>query len=216
MTLHEAIRIAQSRGVDLVEVADKAEPPVCRLVDYGKWIYEKNKEDKESRKHQHASKVKEVQLSPSIDPHDFGIKLQRCVEFLSEEMKVKVVLKFRGREMMHKEIGFQVVNKLIKDLEAYGQPDADPKLAGKSIVLMLSPLPRGKRGRASPQPAEGGGPSSVSGRPPLAKVAVAPAPASDGPPSNAPARGPSSGFTNNPFANLELDPGRESSDGTGS
>jgi translation initiation factor IF-3 len=207
LTLHEAIRAAQAKGVDLVEVAPTATPPVCRLVDYGKFRYEKSKEEKESRKHQHANKVKEVQLSPSIDPHDFGIKLSHAVEFLCDEIKVKVTLKFRGREMAHKEIGFQVVDKFIKDLAAYGHPDAPPKQLGKGINVMISPLPRSKRGK-NPQPHENAAPSSSSEKtkPPPALAAQ--------PHSNAEPiapKQPASAFSNNAFAKLDLNARQEGS-----
>ncbi|HYT58630.1 MAG TPA: translation initiation factor IF-3 [Haliangiales bacterium] len=145
--LGEAINMARAQGVDLVEIAPNATPPVCRLVDYGKFRYEQAKKDKEARKHHHANKVKEVQLSPTIDPHDFGVKVGRAVDFLCDEMKVKVTLRFRGREMAHQEFGFQVVKKFIQELAPYGHPDADPKLIGKGINLMLSPLPRNKRAK---------------------------------------------------------------------
>jgi translation initiation factor IF-3 len=95
-TLADAINLARSHGVDLVEVAPNAQPPVCRVVDFGKYRYEQDKKKKESKKHQHANKVKEVQLSPKIELHDFTVKLAHAVDFLCEEMKVKVVLKFRG------------------------------------------------------------------------------------------------------------------------
>jgi translation initiation factor IF-3 len=99
LSLGETLTLARAEGVDLVEIAPNATPPVCRLVDYGKFRYEQAKREKESRKHQHATKVKEVQLSPKIDPHDLGVKLQHAIGFLCEDMKVKVTLKFRGREM---------------------------------------------------------------------------------------------------------------------
>src|SRR5208283_641669 len=101
--LTDAINLARQHGVDLVEVAATAVPPVCRLVNLGKFRYEKAKKEKDSKKHQHASMVKEVQLSPRIDPHDLSIKVARAVDFLCEDMKVKVALKFRGREMAHQE-----------------------------------------------------------------------------------------------------------------
>jgi translation initiation factor IF-3 len=161
IALADAINLARQHAVDLVEIAPNATPPVCRLVDYGKYRYEQSKKEKEAKKHQHANKVKEIQLSPSIDPHDFGVKLSHAIDFLCEEMKVKVTLRFRGREMAHKEFGFQQVQKFIKEIIPYGHPDADPKLIGKGIVLMLSPLPRNKRaknpnGEAGSQPAETG------------------------------------------------------------
>lgn len=154
LTLGEALTMARASGVDLVEVAPNATPPVCRIVDYGKYRYEQAKRDKESKKHQHATRVKEVQLSPKIDPHDLGVKLQHAVDFLCEDMKVKVTLKFRGREMAHTEYGFQVVQKFLGEIAAYGHPDFQPKLLGRGINVMISPLPRAKRAR-NPRQTEG-------------------------------------------------------------
>ena len=147
LPLADAINLARSRGVDLVEIAANATPPVCRIVDFGKYRYELAKKDKESKKHQHANRVKEIQLSPGIDPHDFSVKFMRAVDFLCDEMKVKVALKFRGREMAHQEFGFQQVNKFIADLNPWGHADFAPKLAGRSIHVMISPLPRAKRAK---------------------------------------------------------------------
>ncbi len=145
--LNDAINLARTHGVDLVEISPNAVPPVCRLVDFGKFRYELAKKEKESKKHQHASTVKEVQLSPRIDPHDLGIKTAHAIDFLCEDMKVKVALKFRGRENAHTEIGFEVINKFIADIAPYGHPDFQPKLVGKAINLMISPLPRNKRAK---------------------------------------------------------------------
>jgi translation initiation factor IF-3 len=153
LPLGEAINLARTKGVDLVEIAPNATPPVCRLVDFGKYRYEQAKQEKEARKHQHANKVKEVQLSPNIDPHDFGVKMQKAINFLCEDMKVKVTLRFRGREMAHKEFGFQQVEKFIASLNLFGHPDAPAKLIGKGINVMLSPLPRAKRAK-NPRQAE--------------------------------------------------------------
>ena len=152
--LHEAINQARAHGVDLVEIAPSATPPVCRMVDYGKFRYEQAKREKESRKHQHANKVKEIQLSPAIDAHDFEVKLGRAVDFLCDEIKVKITLKFRGREMAHQEFGQRVVTKFIGLASPYGHPDAPPKLVGKGIIVMLSPLPRNKRAE-NPRVTEG-------------------------------------------------------------
>jgi len=196
--LADAINLSRQHAVDLVEIAPNATPPVCRLVDYGKYRYEQSKKDKESKKHQHANKVKEIQLSPSIDPHDFGVKLNHAIEFLCEEMKVKVTLRFRGREMAHKEFGFQQVQKFIKDVAPYGHPDADPKLIGKGIVLMLSPLPRNKRAK-NPRADEDNGSAPPRQQPeaaPAKKSAPAQAPASGD-------RSQSGGFANSPFSELE-------------
>ena len=155
ISLADALTAARSNGVDLVEVAPQASPPVCRLVDYGKYRYEQSKRDKESKKHHHANKVKEIQLTASIDPHDFAFKVSHAVDFLCEEMKVKVSLRFRGREMAHKEFGFRVVEKFIQDLARYGIPDAPPKLVGRGLSVMLRPLPRDKRGKNPKESAPG-------------------------------------------------------------
>jgi len=210
LQLGEAINLARAQGVDLVEIAPNATPPVCRLVDYGKFRYEQAKKEKEARKHHHANKVKEIQLSAAIDPHDFSVKLGHAIDFLCEEMKVKVTLRFRGREMAHQEFGFQVVKKFIEALAPYGHPDADPKLIGKGINLMLSPLPRNKRARNPNQTAvetQGNGvrdepdqplrpppPAQPDVRKPDATVASRPAPGA---------------FGNSPFAELDFRPSEE-------
>jgi translation initiation factor IF-3 len=147
LPLGDALNLARANGVDLVEIAANANPPVCRVVDFGKFRYEQAKRDKESKKHQHATKVKEVQLSPKIDPHDLGVKIGHAVDFLCEDMKVKVTLKFRGREMAHTEFGFQVIQKFLSEIAPYGHPDFQPKLIGRGINVMISPLPRNKRAR---------------------------------------------------------------------
>lgn len=198
-SLGEAIQLARSAGVDLVEVAPNASPPVCRVVDYGRYVYEQNKREKESKKHHHANKVKEVQLSASIDHHDFGIKVAHAIGFLCDEMKVKASLRFRGREMAHKEFGFQVVRRFIEAIAAYGQPDADPKLMGRNVNVMFSPLPRSKRAKDPRESAEGESAApaipDLPSAGPVASVTVAPPPA--------PAPGPTpEGFANNPFQKL--------------
>ena len=195
LPLGDAINLARVKGVDLVEVAPNANPPVCRLVDFGKYRYEQNKREKEAKKHQHANKVKEIQLSPGIDPHDFGVKLSHAIDFLCEEMKVKVVLKFRGREMAHKEIGFQQVEKFSREIAPYGHPDNEAKLVGRGVTVMFSPLPRNKRAR---NPNETGVPrlESRNGSEPLRPPKHIEAPAET---SSTPS------FENNPFANLNLE-----------
>jgi translation initiation factor IF-3 len=210
LALGEAINMARNNGVDLVEIAPNATPPVCRLVDFGKFRYEQAKKEKEARKHQHANKVKEIQLSPTIDPHDLGVKLSHAIDFLCEEMKVKLTLRFRGREMAHKEFGFQVVEKFIKDLIPYGHPDAPAKLIGKGINVMLSPLPRNKRAKNPRQGEPGTEESQETERPehesngshhtesPTPKVKE-----SRNVPTNAAER-PTEGFGQNPFSQLDI------------
>ena len=200
ISLGEAITLARAKGVDLVEIAPNAAPPVCRLVDFGKYRYELAKQEKEARKHQHANKVKEIQLSPNIDPHDFGVKLQHAINFLCEDMKVKVTLRFRGREMAHKEFGFQQVAKLVKSLNSYGHPDADPKLIGKGINVMLSPLPRAKRGKNPRQPEQDGEPDNA----PIIEDEHNDAPKAE--PAVQSSTGNGKQFSNDAFASLELKP----------
>lgn len=156
MSLHEALRVAMSRGLDLVEIAPNANPSVCRIVDYGKFMYEEAKKHKDSQSRQSASKMKEIQLSPTIDPHDFSIKLARAVGFLCEDMKVRVKLRFRGRQKAHTEFGFQVVNRFVKEAAPWAQADSPPKMLGdRDLNVILSPLPRNKRAKNPHQP-EGG------------------------------------------------------------
>jgi len=202
LSLGEAITLARSKGVDLVEIAPNAMPPVCWLVDYGKFRYEQAKREKESRKHQHATKVKEVQLSPKIDPHDLGVKRDHAIGFLCEDMKVKVALKFRGREMAHTELGFEVVQKFLADIAAYGHPDYEPKLIGRGITVMITPLPRNKRAK-TPRQTEGVGAAPLP--PPRVEDVHRSAPVQiERPPRPQPVEPELSGFANNPFAELEI------------
>ena len=205
ISLNEALSLARQQGVDLVEIAPNAVPPVCRLVEIGKFRYEKAKKEKDSKKHQHASMVKEVQLSPRIDPHDLGIKIQHAVGFLCEDMKVKIALKFRGREMAHQEFGFEVIKKFLDAVTPYGHPDFEPKLIGRGINAMISPLPRNKRAK-NPYAVEGEGsrataPAATTNNRPAPPPPVAPAPTANAAVADKTA---STGFVNNPFAKLEV------------
>ncbi|HEY5909957.1 MAG TPA: translation initiation factor IF-3 [Verrucomicrobiae bacterium] len=144
MSLNDALRLAQNKGLDLVEIAAQAVPPVCRIVNYGKFLYEEAKRDSHVR--QAASRMKELQISPTIDPHDLATKLDHAIRFLCDDMKVRVKLRFRGRQKAHKEIGFEVMNKFVKDVGLYGQADSPPKMAGdRDLNVVLSPLPRAQR-----------------------------------------------------------------------
>jgi translation initiation factor IF-3 len=198
--LTEALNLARQHGVDLVEIAATANPPVCRLVDFGKYRYEMAKKEKETKKHNHASIVKEVQLSPRIDPHDLGIKLTHAIDFLCEDMKVKIALKFRGREMAHTEVGFAVINKFLADIAAYGHPDFPPKLIGRGINVMISPLPRNKRGK---NPRKIDGEDDESGK---VKPVKPPSPPTSGKEKIPVAGEPHSNGLNNAFSKLEVKP----------
>jgi len=162
MTLTEALRLAQSKGLDLVEIAPNATPPVCRIVNYGKLMYEEAKSHKESRNA--GNQMKEIQLSAVIGAHDFQVKLQHAIEFLCEDMKVRVKLRFKGRQKAHKEFGFEIVNRFVKEAAAYGQADAPPKMMGdRDLNVMISPLPRAKRAKPAREPAPPAEPATPSG-----------------------------------------------------
>ncbi len=139
----KAVTLALEVGLDLVEVAPNATPPVCRIMDFGKYVYE------EQKKHSHsktvASKIKEIEFTARIEQHDYETKLRHAEEFLAHGNKVKMRLKFRGREMAHTEIGFGVMTRAVADLAGMGHPDSDPKLIGRNIHVMLTPLPVNKR-----------------------------------------------------------------------
>jgi translation initiation factor IF-3 len=148
MSLGDALRLAQAKGLDLIEIAANATPPVCRIVNYGKFLYEEGKRNKESQSRQPANKMKELQISPAIEAHDMAVKQDHAIQFLCEDMKVRVKLRFRGRQKAHKEIGFEVMNKFVKDVAAYGQADSPPKMLGdRDLNVVLSPLPRNKRAK---------------------------------------------------------------------
>jgi translation initiation factor IF-3 len=201
LLLTDAINLARQHAVDLVEIAATAVPPVCRLVDFGKYRYEIAKKEKESKKHQHASIVKEVQLSPRIDPHDLGIKLTHAIDFLCEDMKVKIALKFRGRENAHTEVGFEVIHKFLADIAPYGHPDFPPKLIGKGINVMISPLPRNKRAKNPHQMENGHAPVAEKNN----HEDFAPVPIKKPKPDKAiVAKQPPAAFGNNPFTKLDL------------
>ena len=139
----KALALAQQFNLDLVEVAPNANPPVCRIMDFGKYVYEEQK--KQNHVKSTASKIKEIELTARIAPNDFMTKIRHAEGFLDEGSKVKVRLKFRGRELAHPEIGFGVVKRAIDELAGMGHPDSEPKLLGKHINLMISPLPANKR-----------------------------------------------------------------------
>ena len=148
MSLNDALRLAQGKGLDLIEIAANATPPVCRIVDYGKFLYEEAKRGKDSNTRPSASRMKELQISPTIDPHDLATKQGHAIRFLCDDMKVRVKLRFRGRQKAHKEIGFEVMNKFVRDIALYGQADSPPKMLGdRDLNVVLSPLPRNKRAK---------------------------------------------------------------------
>ena len=149
MSLVDALQLARTKGLDLIEIAPNATPPVCRIVDYGKFIYEEAKRNKDSR--QPSNRMKELQISPAIDPHDLAVKRNHAIQFLCDDMKVRVKLRFRGRQNAHKEIGFGVMNQFVADVAAYGLADSPPKMIGdRDVNVLISPLPRNKRAKKPP------------------------------------------------------------------
>ena len=144
MNTRDALAKAKSVGLDLVEIAATADPPVCRIVDYGRWKYEQSKLRK-GQKTKAATRLKELKFRVRTEQHDYNIKLARAEKFLDEGHKLRVQLQFRGRENAHREIGFEVMQRVIGDLKTMGQVDQEPRLNGRAIVMIISPLPEHKR-----------------------------------------------------------------------
>lgn len=143
MPPEEALKVAKSEGLDLVEVAASARPPVCRILEFGKYKYElsKNKRNKEKT----AKRIKEAKFRPRIEEHDYMTKVRRSEKFLHQGNKLKITLMFRGREMEHVNLGMDLVKQAIKDLSGVGKADDQPKLNGRFIIVTLSPLPKNQR-----------------------------------------------------------------------
>jgi len=146
----EAMKIARNHGLDLVEIAPTAKPPVCRVLDFGKYKYELSKKSKE--RSPHISKIKEVKFRVRIEKHDYLTKLRRAEEFLDKGNKVKLTLSFRGRELQHTELGFDVIRRAILDLAHIGVNENQPRQVGRNITLVLAPLPANKRQLKLTQP----------------------------------------------------------------
>lgn len=138
--LTEALRMAEEVDLDLVEIAPNAKPPVCKIVDYGKFKYQQLKKEKENRKAQHQVKVKEIKFKPNIDTHDFLTKEKHAREFIEKGYKVRISCVFRGREMLHTELGKKVIQRLIDDLKDIAVIEAPLKLMGRSMSTVLAPM----------------------------------------------------------------------------
>ncbi|MGF1706908.1 translation initiation factor IF-3 [Enterovibrio baiacu] len=140
VSLQEAMRIAEGEGVDLVEISPNAEPPVCRVMDYGKFIFEKSKAAKEQKKKQKVIQVKEIKFRPGTDIGDYQVKLRNLVRFIEEGNKVKVTIRFRGREMAHQEIGVDVLNRLKEDTAEICLVESFPtRIEGRQMIMVLAP-----------------------------------------------------------------------------
>lgn len=135
----EAIKLAQQAGLDLVEVSPNAEPPVCKILDFGKYKYELQKKKAEAKKKQKIVEVKEIQLRPMIDPHDFEIKCKAIKRFIEEGNKVKILMRFRGRELSHQNIGHELLMKIKDQFSELTKVDHSPRLEGKQMIMIISP-----------------------------------------------------------------------------
>jgi translation initiation factor IF-3 len=166
MAPFEALKIARERSLDLVEISPNAVPPVCKIQDYGKFLYEKDKSERAARKTQKVIVIKEVKFSVTVDEHDYQTKKNQAVRFLSEGDKVKASLRFKGRQMAHRELGYKIVNRLIMDVAEVGVVEFMPRMEGTTLHAIIAPTKK-----AVPAPAKASAPK------PEAPAAPAPAPA---------------------------------------
>lgn len=157
LALYEALALADDAGLDLVEVVPTSNPPVCKIINYGKFRYDQTKREKESKKSQHQIKVKEIKVKPNIGEHDLETKMRHARDFLVEGDKVKITCTFRGREMMHTEFGEQILRKMCDDLEDVGTVEAPSKLLGRALTLVMAP--GGKKKKEAPK--QGSAPEKV-------------------------------------------------------
>ena len=139
-----ALKAAEDAGLDLVEISPNSDPPVCRVMDFGKFLYEDSKRKAAARKNQKQTQVKEIKFRPGTDIGDYNIKLGKLKDFLANGDKTKVTIRFRGREMAHKELGMDLLKRVETDLEEHGSVEQFPKLEGRQMVMVLGPLKKGK------------------------------------------------------------------------
>lgn len=140
VALAKGIEMAKAAGLDLVEVSPNAEPPVCKILDFSKYKFEQQKKASEARKKQKTVAVKEVKIRPGIEKHDYDVKMRNANKFLTNGDKVKVTMRFRGREMAHKDIGLNLLKKMIEELSDVGKVDLHPKMEGRQVIMVLSAL----------------------------------------------------------------------------
>jgi translation initiation factor IF-3 len=142
MSIQEALRSAEASALDLVEVAPTAEPPVCRIMDYGKFVFEQNKKAQSARRKQKQIQVKEIKFRPGTEEGDYQVKLRNLIKFLTNGDKTKVTLRFRGREMVHQEIGAALLKRVQADLQDYGAVEQQPLMEGRQMVMVIAPRKR--------------------------------------------------------------------------
>ena len=139
VTPARAMQMAEEAGLDLVEISPNAEPPVCKIMDFGKYKYETQKREAEARKKQHIIEIKEIKFRPGTDTNDYDVKMRSVLKFLSEGDKVKITLRFRGREMAHQQLGVELLNRVSADVVEAGKIESMPRLEGRQMVMMISP-----------------------------------------------------------------------------
>ena len=144
VSIRDAQNLADEAGVDLVEISPNAEPPVCRIMDYGKFLFDKAKSAKEQKKKQKQVQVKEIKFRPGTDENDYQVKLRNLIRFLEDGDKAKITLRFRGREMAHQDIGVRMLERLKLDLQEHGQVEQFPKMEGRQMVMVLAPIRKAK------------------------------------------------------------------------
>lgn len=156
IALYEALAMAEQQGLDLVEIVPGSTPPVCKIINFGKYRYDQSKREKESKKSQHQIKVKEINFKPNIDEHDLQTKIRHAREFLLDGNKVKIACVFRGREMIHPERGEKIIKQVCLDLEDVSMMEAPPKLLGRTLLVVLAPGGKKKKdsGKATTPPPE--------------------------------------------------------------
>ena len=139
VTIDDAMSRAASAGLDLVEVSPNADPPVCKILDYGKLKYQEQKKKSEARKKQKIIEVKEIKMRPNIDTHDYGVKMKAIHKFIGEGDKVKVTIRFRGREMSHQELGMQLLNRVREETSEEAKVEHEPAMEGRQMIMVLAP-----------------------------------------------------------------------------
>lgn len=138
MSVRDALKVAQEKELDLVEVAPNAKPPVCRIMDYGKYRYEQSKREREARKKQKVIEIKEIRMTPKIETHDFQVKIKAAQKFLKDGDKVKAIIRFRGREIVHAELGKSLLMQLYESVKDHAQLEREPKIEGKNMIMILA------------------------------------------------------------------------------
>ena len=141
MSPEKALSMAEDVGLDLVEISPNANPPVCKIMDFGKYKYEQQKRESEARKKQKIIEVKEIKFRPGTDIHDYDVKMRSVYKFLGNGDKVKITMRFRGREMAHQELGRELLERVAEDVKDYGKVENIPKLEGRQMTMMIGPLP---------------------------------------------------------------------------